>query len=74
MTRKLDPVSVGCAFLKYETKEQAITAIEALNGLHKMEVFQAQLLLAVSSPLHEVHWDPVSETLQYAISELLILS
>lgn len=29
--------SKGCAFLKYETKEQAVAAIEALNGIHKME-------------------------------------
>ena len=28
----------GCAFLKYETKEQALTALEAINGKHKMEV------------------------------------
>ncbi|CAL4893233.1 unnamed protein product [Urochloa decumbens] len=27
----------GCAFLKYETKEQAVVAIEALNGKHKIE-------------------------------------
>ncbi|XP_047335509.1 CUGBP Elav-like family member 1 [Impatiens glandulifera] len=27
----------GCVFLKYETKEQALAAIEALNGKHKME-------------------------------------
>jgi CUG-BP- and ETR3-like factor len=27
----------GCAFLKYETKEQAVAAIEALNGKHKIE-------------------------------------
>ncbi|KAK3135746.1 hypothetical protein QOZ80_5BG0422890 [Eleusine coracana subsp. coracana] len=27
----------GCAFLKYETKEQAMAAIEALNGKHKIE-------------------------------------
>ncbi|KAG8370677.1 hypothetical protein BUALT_Bualt13G0008200 [Buddleja alternifolia] len=27
----------GCAFLKFETKEQAVAAIEALNGKHKME-------------------------------------
>lgn len=27
----------GCAFLKYETKEQALAAIEALNGNHRME-------------------------------------
>ncbi|KMZ74340.1 putative RNA binding protein [Zostera marina] len=29
--------SKGCAFLKYETKEQAHAALEALNGKHKME-------------------------------------
>ncbi|KAJ8748404.1 hypothetical protein K2173_003041 [Erythroxylum novogranatense] len=29
--------SKGCAFLKYETKEQAIDAIDATNGKHKME-------------------------------------
>lgn len=34
-------VFTGCAFLKYETKEQAIAAIEALNGVHKMEVLFA---------------------------------
>jgi hypothetical protein len=31
-------VAAGCAFLKYETKEQAVAAIEALNGKHKIEV------------------------------------
>ncbi|KAL5135631.1 RNA-binding protein BRN1 [Glycine soja] len=31
--------SKGCAFLKYETKEQALTALEAINGKHKMEYF-----------------------------------
>ncbi|KAI3668228.1 hypothetical protein L6452_43305 [Arctium lappa] len=29
--------SKGCAFVKYETKEQAVAAIEGLNGKHKME-------------------------------------
>ncbi|KAF3789802.1 RNA-binding protein [Nymphaea thermarum] len=29
--------SKGCAFLKYEKKDQAVAAIEALNGKHKME-------------------------------------
>ncbi|CAI9288648.1 unnamed protein product [Lactuca saligna] len=29
--------SKGCAFVKYETKEQAVAAIEDLNGKHKME-------------------------------------
>jgi hypothetical protein len=28
----------GCAFLKYETKEQAHAALEDINGKHKMEV------------------------------------
>uniref|UniRef100_A0A7N0UM30 RRM domain-containing protein n=1 Tax=Kalanchoe fedtschenkoi TaxID=63787 RepID=A0A7N0UM30_KALFE len=27
----------GCAFLKYETKDQALSAMEAINGKHKME-------------------------------------
>jgi CUG-BP- and ETR3-like factor len=31
-------VAAGCSFLKYETKEQAMAAIEALNGKHKIEV------------------------------------
>ncbi|MBA0562024.1 hypothetical protein Golob_007107 [Gossypium lobatum] len=30
--------SKGCAFLKYETKEQALAALEAINGKHKMEI------------------------------------
>ncbi|XP_020086848.1 RNA-binding protein BRN1-like [Ananas comosus] len=29
--------SKGCAFLKYETKEQAVAALDALNGIYKME-------------------------------------
>ncbi|KAF5744171.1 RNA-binding protein-defense related 1 isoform 2 [Tripterygium wilfordii] len=29
--------SKGCAFLKYETKEQALAGLEAINGNHKME-------------------------------------
>ncbi|KAH9617035.1 hypothetical protein KSS87_012135 [Heliosperma pusillum] len=29
--------SKGCAFLKYETKEQALAAMDAINGKHKME-------------------------------------
>ncbi|EXC34673.1 CUGBP Elav-like family member 5 [Morus notabilis] len=29
--------SKGCAFLKYETKEQALASLEAINGKHKME-------------------------------------
>jgi RNA recognition motif-containing protein len=30
--------SKGCLFLKYESKEQAVAAMEALNGRHIMEV------------------------------------
>ncbi|MBA0859731.1 hypothetical protein Goshw_010045 [Gossypium schwendimanii] len=29
--------SKGCAFLKYETKEQALDALQAVNGKHRME-------------------------------------
>ncbi|XP_075509243.1 RNA-binding protein BRN1-like [Primulina tabacum] len=29
--------SKGCAFLKFETKEQALAAIESVNGKHKIE-------------------------------------
>ncbi|KAG1338571.1 RNA-binding protein BRN1 [Cocos nucifera] len=29
--------SKGCAFLKYETKDQALAALEALNGKYRME-------------------------------------
>ncbi|XP_028762254.1 RNA-binding protein BRN1 [Neltuma alba] len=29
--------SKGCAFLKYETKEQALAALDAINGKYKME-------------------------------------
>ncbi|KAL3649107.1 hypothetical protein CASFOL_005510 [Castilleja foliolosa] len=35
--RGLLQTNKGCAFLKFETKEQAVAAIEALNGKHKME-------------------------------------
>jgi CUG-BP- and ETR3-like factor len=31
------PTRKGCAFLKYDTKEQAMCAIEALNGVYRME-------------------------------------
>jgi RNA recognition motif-containing protein len=43
-------VSAGCAFLKYETKEQAIAAIEALNGVYKMEVNDWFFFLCVCGP------------------------
>ncbi|KAI3800969.1 hypothetical protein L1987_29069 [Smallanthus sonchifolius] len=37
--------SKGCAFVKYETKEQAVAAIEGLNGKHKMEVSTVPLVV-----------------------------
>lgn len=42
-----ETITAGCAFLKYETKEQAIAAIEALNGVHKMEVHVNTIVLCV---------------------------
>lgn len=39
----------GCAFLKYETKEQALAALEAINGKHKMEVCVQDCLILVIS-------------------------
>ncbi|KAI7728868.1 hypothetical protein M8C21_029783 [Ambrosia artemisiifolia] len=35
----------GCAFVKYETKEQAVAAIEGLNGKHMMEGSTVPLVL-----------------------------
>ncbi|XP_078435522.1 RNA-binding protein BRN2-like [Wolffia australiana] len=35
--RSSQQTSKGCAFLKYETKEQALAALEAINGKHRME-------------------------------------
>ncbi|KAH6813996.1 RNA-binding protein-defense related 1 [Perilla frutescens var. hirtella] len=37
LLRGYQQTSKGCAFLKFETKEQALGAIEALNGKHKIE-------------------------------------
>lgn len=37
--------SKGCAFLKYETKEQALAALEAINGKHKMESSSVPLVV-----------------------------
>ncbi|KAK1294619.1 Flowering time control protein FCA [Acorus calamus] len=37
--------SKGCAFLKYETKEQALAVLEALNGKHKMEGSSVPLVI-----------------------------
>ncbi|GBG88219.1 hypothetical protein CBR_g46786 [Chara braunii] len=37
MLKASNQVSKGCAFLKYEMRESAQAAINALNGIHKME-------------------------------------
>ncbi|CAA0832080.1 RNA-binding protein BRN1 [Striga hermonthica] len=37
LLRGYQQTSKGCAFLKFETKEQAVAAIDHLNGTHKME-------------------------------------
>ncbi|XP_068310391.1 RNA-binding protein BRN1-like [Pyrus communis] len=37
--------SKGCAFLKYETKDQALAALEAINGKHKMEGSSVHLVV-----------------------------
>ncbi|CAL9213564.1 unnamed protein product [Arabidopsis halleri] len=37
--------SKGCLFLKYESKEQAVTAMEALNGRHIMEGANVPLIV-----------------------------
>ncbi|GJW93428.1 WD40 repeat-containing protein MSI4-like protein [Tanacetum coccineum] len=45
---------VGCAFVKYETKEQAVA--EGLNGKHKMEIEKAHI-----ADLHCFDWNPIDE-------------
>lgn len=42
----------GCAFLKYETKEQAIDALEAINGKHKMEVCSLYMFLLLKMKIN----------------------
>ncbi|XP_023004542.1 RNA-binding protein BRN1-like [Cucurbita maxima] len=37
--------SKGCAFLKYETKDQAVAALEAINGKYKMEGSSVPLIV-----------------------------
>ncbi|XP_039061878.1 RNA-binding protein BRN1-like isoform X2 [Hibiscus syriacus] len=37
INRGSQQTSKGCAFLKYETKDQALDAMQAINGKHKME-------------------------------------
>ncbi|KAJ7977486.1 putative RNA binding protein [Quillaja saponaria] len=47
--------SKGCAFLKYETKEQALAALEAINGKHKMEGSTVPLVVKWADTEKERH-------------------
>lgn len=43
------PFMAGCAFLKYETKEQALAAMDAVNGKHKMEVCLSHVPISINT-------------------------
>lgn len=47
--------AAGCAFIKYQTKDQALAAIEALNGKHKIEV--CQKLVRISNHFFNIFLD-----------------
>ncbi|RAL43533.1 hypothetical protein DM860_012674 [Cuscuta australis] len=47
--------SKGCAFMKYEQKEQAVAAINALNGKHKMEGSMVPLVVKWADTEKERH-------------------
>ncbi|CAO2824473.1 unnamed protein product [Amaranthus hypochondriacus] len=47
--------SKGCAFLKYETKEQALAAMDAVNGKHKMEGSNVPLVVKWADTEKERH-------------------
>ncbi|KAJ0265013.1 RNA recognition motif domain-containing protein [Hirschfeldia incana] len=53
--RGAQQTSKGCAFLKYETKEQAVSAIEAINGKHKMEGSTVPLVVKWADTEKERH-------------------
>ncbi|VVB07082.1 unnamed protein product [Arabis nemorensis] len=53
--RGAQQTSKGCAFLKYETKEQAVSAMEAINGKHKMEGCTVPLVVKWADTERERH-------------------
>ncbi|KAL1188397.1 RNA-binding protein BRN1 [Cardamine amara subsp. amara] len=53
--RGAQQTSKGCAFLKYETKEQAVTAMESINGKHKMEGSTVPLVVKWADTERERH-------------------
>ncbi|CAA7047062.1 unnamed protein product [Microthlaspi erraticum] len=53
--RGAQQTSKGCAFLKYETKEQAVSAMDAINGIHKMEGSSVPLVVKWADTERERH-------------------
>ncbi|CAH2071841.1 unnamed protein product [Thlaspi arvense] len=53
--RGAQQTSKGCAFLKYETKEQAVSAMESINGIHKMEGSTVPLVVKWADTERERH-------------------
>ncbi|CAN6969826.1 hypothetical protein IGI04_033062 [Brassica rapa subsp. trilocularis] len=68
--RGAQQTSKGCAFLKYETKEQAVSAMEAINGKHKMEGSTVPLVVKWADTERERH----TRRLQKAQSDMARLS
>lgn len=53
--------AAGCAFIKYQTKDQALAAIEALNGKHKIEVCQKWVWISNRfSYIFFYYWDLIA--------------
>ncbi|CAN8247952.1 unnamed protein product [Cochlearia groenlandica] len=53
--RGAQQTSKGCAFVKYETKEQAVSAMESVNGKHKMEGSTVPLVVKWADTERERH-------------------
>ncbi|CAN7023300.1 unnamed protein product [Brassica oleracea var. botrytis] len=68
--RGAQQTSKGCAFLKYETKEQAVSAMDAINGKHKMEGSTVPLVVKWADTERERH----TRRLQKAQSDMARLS
>ncbi|CAG7859759.1 hypothetical protein BRARA_I00204 [Brassica rapa] len=68
--RGAQQTSKGCAFLKYETKEQALSAMDAINGKHKMEGSTVPLVVKWADTERERH----TRRLQKAQSDMARLS
>ncbi|KAG2330761.1 hypothetical protein Bca4012_019629 [Brassica carinata] len=68
--RGAQQTSKGCAFLKYETKEQAVSAMESINGKHKMEGSTVPLVVKWADTEKERH----TRRLQKAQSDMARLA